>query len=182
MFISYIPIFNFMKKLSKTDYPEYFDQYIDLVKQDDDCVFALQVSLDNLVDFIEIVPFEKYNFKYQFDKWTIKDIVRHIIDAERVFAYRALRFARFDKTPLSGFEENEYATNVDTTTVDMQDLIQEFILVRKSTIKLFESFSEKMLYNKGIASGKEISVLAIGFIISGHGIHHQNIIKNRYLK
>ena len=171
-----------MKNLSQTDYPEYFNQYISLVKQDDDCVDAMQNSLDNFVNFMEIVPFEKYNFKYQFDKWTVNDIVRHLIDAERVFAYRALRFARFDKTPLSGFEENDYAANVDTTSVNMDDLIQEFILVRKSTIKLFKSFSKKMLDNKGIASGKEISVLAIGYIISGHAIHHQNIINNRYLK
>ena len=148
-----------MKNLSQTDYPEYFNQYISLVKQDDDCVDAMQNSLDNFVNFMEIVPFEKYNFKYQFDKWTVKDIVRHLIDAERVFAYRALRFARFDKTPLSGFEENDYAANVDTTSVNMDDLIQEFILVRKSTIKLFKSFSKKMLDNKGIASGKEIAVL-----------------------
>ena len=170
-----------MINLSQTDYPEYFDQYIRLV-QDTDCIIAMQNSLNDFIHFMEIVPFEKYNFKYQFDKWTIKDIVRHIIDAERIFTYRALRFARFDKTPLSGFEENEYAANVVTTTVEMHDLMQEFILVRKSTIKLFESFSEKILYSKGTASGKEISVLAIGFIISGHGIHHQNIIKDRYLK
>lgn len=170
-----------MMNLSQTDYPEYFNQYISLVNQNLDCISAMRNTLDNFVNFMDVVPFEKYNFKYQFDKWTVKDIVRHLIDAERIFAYRALRFARFDTTPLSGFEENEYATNVDTTTVDMQDLMKEFILVRKSTIKLFESFTEKMLYYKGTASGKEISTLAIGYIISGHVIHHQNIIKSRYL-
>ena len=170
-----------MNKLSPTDYPEYFNQYINLVDQDTNCIEALQNSLDNFINFMENVPVEKYNYKYQFDKWTIKDIIQHIIDTERIFAYRALRFARFDQTPLSGFDENQYAQSIDTTAINMQNLLQEFVLVRKSTIKLFEGFSEKMLDNIGNASGKEISVLAIGCIISGHAIHHQNIIKDRYL-
>lgn len=171
-----------MKNVLSTEYPEYYNQYINLTDPDLNCIEAMHKSMEDLIAFLEIVPFQKYNYKYQPNKWTIKDVIRHIIDTERIFAYRALRFARFDATPLMGFEENDYAKNVDTTNVDMQDLIDEFSLVRKSTIKLFESFTEKMLQNKGTASGKEISVLAIGFIISGHGMHHQNIIKERYLE
>jgi uncharacterized damage-inducible protein DinB len=169
-----------MKDLLDTDYPAYFGTYINHV-QHDDCIVAMEENLSDFVTFIENISVEKYNYKYQEDKWTIKDIVRHIIDAERIFAYRALRFARFDRTPIPGFEENDYAANVNTTTIEMADLLQEFILVRKSTIKLFESFTEKMLAAKGIASGKEISVLALGFIVSGHAIHHQNVIRERYL-
>jgi DinB superfamily len=171
-----------MKNLSDSDYPVYFATYINLVKTDD-CVDAMEDTLNDFIVFIEnFVPSEKYNYKYLEGKWTIKDIVRHIIDTERIFAYRALCFARLDKTLLPGFEENDYALSVNTDLIDMNDLLQEFILVRKSTIKLFESFSDKMLSAKGTASGKEISVLAIGFIISGHSIHHQNVIKERYLK
>ena len=169
-----------MKNLLESDYPAYFATYINHV-QHDDCIVAMEENLNDFVTFIENISEEKYNYKYQENKWTIKDIVRHIIDAERIFAYRALRFARFDRTPIPGFEENDYAANVSTTAIDMTDLLQEFILVRKSTIKLFESFSEQMLASKGIASGKEISVLAIGFIVSGHAIHHQNVIRERYL-
>ncbi len=169
-----------MKDLLDTDYPAYFGTYINHV-QNDDCIVAMEENLSDFVTFIENISVEKYNYKYQEDKWTIKDIVRHIIDAERIFAYRALRFARFDRTPIPGFEENDYAANVNTSTIEMTDLLQEFILVRKSTIKLFESFTEEMLAAKGIASGKEISVLAIGFIISGHAIHHQNVVRERYL-
>ena len=169
-----------MKDLLDSDYPAYFATYINQV-QNDDCILAMEENLNDIVTFIENISEEKYNYKYQENKWTIKDIVRHIIDAERIFAYRALRFARFDRTPIPGFEENDYAANVSTTAIDMTDLLQEFILVRKSTIKLFESFTEEMLANKGIASGKEISVLAIGFIVSGHAIHHQNVIRERYL-
>ncbi|SFB27857.1 DinB superfamily protein [Flavobacterium swingsii] len=169
-----------MKNLLESDYPAYFGTYINHV-QNDDCIAVMEENLSDFVTFIENISVEKYNYKYQEDKWTIKDIVRHIIDAERIFAYRALRFARFDRTPIPGFEENDYAANVNTTTIEMADLLQEFILVRKSTIKLFESFTEDMLVAKGIASGKEISVLALGFIISGHAIHHQNVIRERYL-
>lgn len=171
-----------MKNLLDSDYPPYFATYINLVLTDD-CIEAMEDTLNDFVTFIENrIPSDKYNYKYQEGKWTIKDIVRHIIDTERIFAYRALCFARFDKTPLPGFEENDYAANINTAKIEMSDLLQEFILVRKSTIKLFESFSEEMLASKGTASGKEISVLAIGFIISGHVIHHQNVIKERYLK
>ena len=170
-----------MKNLLDSDYPVYFGTYINHV-QNDDCILAMEENLTVFVNFIENISVEKHNYKYQEDKWSIKDIVRHIIDAERIFAYRALRFARFDKSPIPGFEENDYAANTDTTTIEMADLLQEFILVRKSTIKLFESFSQEMLSAKGIASGKEISVLAIGFIISGHAIHHESVIRERYLK
>lgn len=171
-----------MKNLLETDYPAYYSLYINQVEYDD-CLEAMEESLNDFVAFIEnFVPSEKEDYKYQEGKWSIKDIVRHIIDAERIFAYRALRFARFDKTPIPGFEENDYAANVNTALISMNNLLQEFILVRKSTIKLFESFSEKMLSSKGIASEKEISVLALGFTISGHAIHHQKVIKERYLK
>ena len=169
-----------MKNLLETDYPVYFGTYINHV-QNDDCILAMEENLNDFVTFIENISVEKYNYKYQENKWSVKDIVRHIIDAERIFAYRALRFARFDRTPIPGFEENDYAANINTTNIDMTDLLQEFILVRKSTIKLFESFTEEMLSAKGIASGKEISVLALGFIVSGHSIHHTNVIRERYL-
>ncbi|MEO8234534.1 MAG: DinB family protein [Flavobacterium sp.] len=169
-----------MKNILNSDYPAYFETYINHV-QNDDCILAMEENLNDFIVFIENIPLEKYNYKYQENKWTIKDIVRHIIDTERIFAYRALRFSRFDRTPIPGFEENDYAANVDTAKIEMTDLLQEFILVRKSTIKLFESFSEVMLFAKGIASGNEMSVLAVGFIVSGHVIHHQNVIKERYL-
>ena len=169
-----------MKNLLETDYPVYFGTYINHV-QNDDCILAMEENLNDFVTFIENISVEKYDYKYQENKWSVKDIVRHIIDAERIFAYRALRFARFDRTPIPGFEENDYAANINTTNIDMTDLLQEFILVRKSTIKLFESFTEEMLSAKGIASGKEISVLSLGFIVSGHSIHHTNVIRERYL-
>lgn len=170
-----------MKNLLVNEYPEYFGTYINKVESED-LIEALEENLDDFTNFIEnIVPDSKYEFRYQPEKWSIKEIVQHIIDAERIFAYRALRMARFDKTPLPGFEENDYVPVSESDKRTMDDLIREFVLVRKSTIELFESFSDEMMKNIGVASGKEVSVRAIGYIISGHCIHHQQVIKERYL-
>jgi hypothetical protein len=170
-----------MKNLQTTDYPPYYALYINQVEEND-CIEALEDNMNDFVHFMENVPVEKHEFRYLPEKWSIKEIVQHIIDAERIFAYRALRFARFDKTPLASFEENDYVSVSKSDRRSMSDLLQEFLLVRKSTIKMFESFSEEMLASIGIASGGEVKVLAIGFIISGHAIHHQKVIKERYLK
>ena len=170
-----------MKNLQPNEIPEYFIQYVNEVKSLD-VVEALNENLNDFLNFIETeVPIDKYEYRYLPEKWTVKEIIQHITDAERIFAYRALRFARFDATPLSSFEEDDYAEACEANNRDIDDLLEEFLFVRKSTIKLFESLNEEMLLNKGVASGKEISVRAIGFVISGHCIHHQNVIKERYL-
>jgi hypothetical protein len=170
-----------MKNLQPGEFPDYYMPYINAVKSLD-IVDGLEDNMNDFFNFIEnIVPENKYEFRYQPEKWTIKDIIQHIIDAERIFAYRALRMARFDRTPLAGFEENDYVPVADANRRSMTDLLQEFLMVRKSTICLFDSLSEEMLLSKGIASGKEISVRSIGYIITGHCIHHQNVIKERYL-
>lgn len=170
-----------MKNLQTNEYPEYFGTYINKVEIDN-VVEALEENLDNFSNFIEnLVPDSKYEFRYQPEKWSIKEVVQHIIDTERIFAYRALRIARFDKTPLSGFEENDYVPVSEANNRTMEDLMREFILVRKSTIVLFESLTDNMLKSIGTASGKEVSTRAIGYAISGHCIHHQQVIIERYL-
>lgn len=174
-------LYLYMKNLQSNEYPEYFGNYISKVEIDD-LIESLEDNLDNFSNFIEnLVPESKYEFRYQPEKWSIKEIVQHIIDAERIFAYRALRFARFDATPLPGFEEDDYVSVSKSDSRTMEDLIREFVLVRKSTIALFESFTDEMLKNTGISSGKTSSVRALGFVISGHCIHHQQVIKERYL-
>ncbi len=170
-----------MKNLLDNEYPEYYGTYISKVETED-LIEALEENLDDFTNFIEnIVPNSKYEFRYQPEKWSIKEIVQHIIDAERIFAYRALRMARFDKTPLPGFEENDYVPVSEADHRPMDELLREFVLVRKSTIALFDSFTDQMMQNIGVASGKEVSVRAIGYIISGHCIHHKQVIKERYL-
>lgn len=170
-----------MKNLHPDEFPEYCVAYINEVKCLD-IVEALEDNLNGFIDFIQNrVTNDRYEYRYQEGKWSIKEIVQHIIDAERVFAYRALRFSRFDITPLPGFEEDDYVKFSDADNRTMEDLLEEFVWVRKSTIKMFESFSEEMLLHKGTASEKTISVRAIGYVITGHCIHHQNVIKERYL-
>ena len=121
------------------------------------------------------------NFKYQPDKWTIKEVIGHVIDTERIFAYRALRFARKDKTALAGYDEVLYGDTSNAGQRDIQDLLEEFVAVRKASITLFKSFNEEMLNEKGIASNFTISVRGLGYAILGHCTHHLQIIDERYL-
>ena len=141
--------------------------------------FAMQ--RDRVVAFFQNLSYEKWDYSYQPAKWTIKDVLLHMVDTERIFAYRALRISRNDKIPLPGFDENEYAVKANASSRTVESLIEEYISVRNATITLFQSFSDKQLLEIGIASGKEISVRAIGYIILGHEKHHLNIIKERYL-
>lgn len=141
----------------------------------------LELSSNHFIDFLKTVPVEKYEFRYAEGKWTIKDIVLHLIDAERIFTYRALRIARKDQTPLPGFEENDYVETAFANSRTMEDLIEEFAKVRQATLSLFKTFSDEQLTQMGTASDKPVSVRAIGFITLGHQKHHEKIIKERYL-
>jgi len=141
----------------------------------------LEISVHEFIRFVREIPLGKHDYRYAEGKWTIKDIIQHLIDAERIFSYRALRIARKDRTPLPGFEENEYAENTDANGRTLQDILTELAVVRQSTISLFKSFTDEQLKNRGIASNNEISARAIGFIIIGHMKHHQRIYFERYL-
>ena len=120
-------------------------------------------------------------YRYEPNKWTPKDVILHIVDAERIFQYRALRIARCDKTALPGFEENSYVETANANSRTLNSIIEEFKLVRTTTIQLFETFNEHQLLEIGTASDKTISVRALLPIIIGHQLHHQNILNERYL-
>jgi len=162
------------------DIPQFYRKYVDQI-EGDDLTRVLEDNLQELKIFFSKIPEDKYEYAYDVGKWTIKEIVNHIIDGERVFQYRALRFARNDKTELSGFDEKTYTPEAKANQRDFQDLTDEFEQVRKSTISLFNSFTEEMLQRKGLANETEMSVLALGFVIAGHSKHHLNVIKERYL-
>lgn len=168
-----------MKKNEIDTLPEYFDGYINEV-EDIDLYDALTNYSANLLNKEN----EKLNkigdAVYAPGKWTVKEIIQHLIDSERIFNYRALRIARNDKTPLPGFEENEYVPESKANKRTVDNLLYELDIVRKSTVILFESFDEVMLKREGKCFNKNISVLAIGFVISGHTIHHIDVIKNKY--
>lgn len=158
----------------------HFYNYIKLV-DNENIPQALEMQLQKLEAFFNSIPEEQSLYKYAEGKWTLKEVLQHIIDSERIFAYRALAFARKDKNPLPSFDENEYAANSHANSRSWKDLTEEFLVVRKSTLLLFNSFSEEDFKSVGIASNSEISVRAMAYIIIGHARHHNNLIKERYL-
>jgi len=167
-------------QLLQTEYAPYYATYISKVEEAD-LVEELEISVHEFIKFVQNIPLDKYDYSYAEGKWTIKDIIQHLMDSERIFAYRALRIARNDKTPLASFEENEYAAIAGANQRSIRDLLTELSIVRQSTIALFKTFSEDVLKRIGVASGYDVSVRALGVIIIGHQKHHQRIFMERYL-
>jgi uncharacterized damage-inducible protein DinB len=162
------------------EYAPHYETYISKV-QTDDLIGALENGRSELISFIRSIPAEKLEYRYQEGKWTIKEIIIHLMDAERIFTYRVLRFSRNDRTALSGFDENEYVPESNASARSLQSLIDEYSALRQSTIELFRNITDEMSLRTGIANGKEISVRALGYVIPGHEIHHAGVIKERYL-
>ena len=168
-----------MKKSAVTIPPSYFDKYINQVP-DIDLSAALQQSLETL-DALDMNKFRALgDAVYAPGKWTMKYLFQHILDTERIFTYRALRFARNDKTLLPGYDEDLFADNCGAERRSLEEILAELRLVRQSSILLFQSFDETALRRTGIAFNAELPVLALGFILAGHQIHHLNIIEERY--
>ena len=161
--------------------PSFYRVYVDYVK-DIDLPEALRYAAKEVQDLLASIPEEKGLYRYDDDKWTVKEVLNHMMDAERVFAYRALRFARNDETPLLPFDENAYAPLANAHARTIRQLASELQRLRASTIDLYASFSPEMLKREGTASNKKISVLNLGYIIAGHDLHHIKVLKERYLK
>lgn len=159
---------------------EFYQNYIKLAP-DENVLKGLERNTRNFRRLLKNIPRKKLDKAYAEGKWTIKELLQHIIDAERVFAYRAITFARKDKTQLPSFDENTWAAQSAASQRDWRDMIEEFKSLRSSTISMFASFDDSQLRSIGTASGKEINVLALGYILAGHVEHHINIIKERYL-
>jgi hypothetical protein len=160
--------------------PEFYHGYINSVKEND-LMPGLKSSTTNLFELLSSIPPEKHDYRYADGKWTIKEVVQHMIDGERVFTYRALRFARKDDTPLPGFDENLFAQTARADKRSWNDLVEEFAALRKSSEAMFASFDDEQLEQQGIASESPTYVLGIGFIVAGHVNHHCRVIKERYL-
>ena len=160
--------------------PEFYHGYISKVKEND-LMSALQNSTSELFSLLKAIPKEKHDYRYAEGKWTIKEVVQHMLDGERVFTYRALRFARKDDTALPGFDENLFAQTAKADKRNWNDMVEEFTALRKSTEAMFASFDNEQLEQTGIASENSIYVLGIGFIVAGHVNHHCQIVKERYL-
>lgn len=164
--------------LSRT--PQFFHTYINQAPGNDVNKLISEQSAF-LFRFLSRIPVSKRKYRYARGKWTIQEMLQHMIDTERVFAYRALCFARQEKASLPSFDENSYADHSGAGRRDWNDLINEFKAVRRSTEILFRSFNKKQLQTTGIANQHPVSVLAMGFIIAGHVNHHCRVLKERYL-
>ncbi|MBL7838891.1 MAG: DinB family protein [Cyclobacteriaceae bacterium] len=161
--------------------PKYYHHYVMLV-QNESLIDALEQSGKQLVSLLSSVPEEMGEYRYEAGKWSVKELICHMMDAERIFAYRALRFARNDSTNLPGFEENDYASEANAHARTLHQLLDEAQRLRQTTIDLFTSFTTDMLQRKGTANKNLVSVINIGYIIAGHETHHRNVLKERYLK
>lgn len=168
-------------ELPASEYNPFYHNYILALGEDVTILEKLDSGRKELLQVFQDIPEEKMSYAYSKGKWTLAELLLHIMDAERVFQYRALRFARGDDTPLPGFDHDSYVPASNANKRGKQDLLQEYDSIRQSTIHLFRAFSEEMLKSIGVASGSEMSVRALGFIISGHQAHHLKIIKERYL-
>lgn len=158
----------------------WYHGYISLVTENN-LADAFEQHTSRLLDFLSTIPVEKQDHRYAPKKWTIKQVVQHIIDAERVFAYRALRFARKDDTPLPGFDENLFADNAKTENRSWHELAEECKAVRLSSRLMFTSFDQEQLQASGTASGSNNYVLGWAYILLGHATHHIKIVQERYL-
>lgn len=169
-----------MKRPSENEFPPYYKYYVDLIKGHS-AIKALENQILDVQSLISDIPSEREDYAYAEGKWTIKEVLGHVIDTERILAYRALRFARNDNTELSGFDENKIIQYGNFNKRSLYDLAHEFGVVRESNIILFKHFDEEALERRGIANGREVSVRALIYFIGGHQIHHTNVIKEKYL-
>lgn len=168
-----------MKRSAILTEPKFFGRYIGLV-EDIDIVEAL-TKYSKLCQHEDLNVLRKIADKrYADGKWTTKEVIQHITDNERIQAYRALRIARGDNTALPGYDENLIARNARTEHLKIEDIIAEFELTRQSNILMYKSFGEEELQRQGNCSGIDITVLALGFVLVGHQIHHLNVLKERY--
>lgn len=169
-----------MAKPSLESIPAFYHKYVQLIEEEN-VADAIANNTDNLRSLLQTIPNEKWDYRYGEGKWSIKEMIQHMIDAERIFCYRALCIARGEAQSLPGFDENAYADASKAAARSRQELESEFEAVRKATLLLFQSFDEEQLSKTGVANKNPITVNGIGYIIAGHATHHLNILKERYL-
>jgi uncharacterized damage-inducible protein DinB len=166
--------------LNLNEYHPYFKTYLDKVN-DLPLFDSLANGKDETINFFKNISKSKLEYRYEESKWTIKEILIHIIDTERVFNYRALQFARSDNADLEGFDENEFVRNADLNIRTIDSILEEYSIVRDASIVLFKNFSDDTLKRIGKANNTSLSVRAAGFLICGHETHHIQVIEERYL-
>ena len=164
----------------KNEYVPYYQVYIDLVKGDE-IIPILEAQVEEFLSLMKTIPEERKTFSYAEGKWTIAELLGHIIDTERIMTFRAFWFARNDPNPLPGFEQDDFVKIAGFNDRSLVSLVEEWVQLRKSNNTLFKSFDKEVLHRRGVANHNEVSVLALLYIIAGHLIHHLEVLKNKYL-
>ncbi len=163
------------------EYADYYSLYINQIPDDDNIIKVLEDGRENMQSFIKSIPEEKGNHSYAPGKWSVKEVLGHIADVERVMAYRAMCIARGETKPLPGFEHDDYVASADFNSRSLSSFAEELFHLRNSNIALFKSFNDESLMRWGNASNHDVTVRALMFIIAGHQLHHMRILKERYL-
>jgi DinB family protein len=167
-------------KPDSTEYPPYFEKYISLVP-DGEITVTLAKQIEGGLNLIRGLSESQGELRYAPGKWSVREVIGHLIDTERIFAYRAMRFARNDATPLPGFDENAFVANGGFGARSLADLADEFEYTRKSNVYLLKNLDADASLRRGLSNNNEISVRAIAYIIAGHELHHSEILRTRYL-
>ena len=167
--------------LKSTEYNEYYQNYLDKVSDETALIAGFEADKKMVIDFFSSLSKDSLDYRYQPNKWSVKEVLQHLIDTERIFMYRFLRIARKDSTALTGFDQDIYIAPSEATNKTLKALLDEFTVTRLYSINLIHSISDKNLLNIGTASNATISARACAFILLGHSIWHIEIIKERYL-
>lgn len=162
------------------EYASDYEQYIALVA-DGDIVATLSAQGRETVAMLSRLSEAQGDHRYAAGKWTVKEVVGHVIDTERIFSYRALRFARGDRTPIEGYDQDDYVRNGESSGRTIESLIEEFEAVRRATVLFFAGLSGEAWSRRGIANQNEMSVRAVAWVLAGHEIHHRRALKEKYL-
>jgi uncharacterized damage-inducible protein DinB len=171
-----------IKNPQPDEYASFYANYVALAaKNNKDILQTLAALQQSTFQIFSNIPSDKQDYAYAEGKWTIKQLLSHMVDAERIFAYRLLRLLRGDQTPLPGFDENAYVNNTDLSNYTLPALANEFKAVRDANLYLYNSITDQQSLLTGTASGSRVSVRALLYIIAGHELHHLNIVKERYL-
>ncbi len=170
-----------MRRPETGEYAPYYERYVSLITETD-ITAVLEAQPTELQDIFTPLSEDDTLFSYDVGKWTMKELVSHIIDGERIFAYRALRIARDDKTPMEGFEQDGYIEHAHANDRSIADLLEEFKLLRRANMLMFNHMNDDAWDRVGTASGSAVSVRGLGYIMAGHVTHHANILRDKYLK
>lgn len=168
-----------MRRPTSDEYHSFFETYISKVTGVDFMSYINDQAVSTTA-LLRTLSAEQWDYRYAEDKWSIREVIIHMVDTEQIFAYRALRIARHDKTPLPGFEQNDYVPYYEAASRSSESIIEAYEAVRKVTLTQFKNFSDEMLDQVGTVSGHAASARAFGFMIAGHELHHLDVLKDKY--